>query len=198
MNNVKKLFFGLAALAILCFFTAPVVWAGQIASDSLHDQWFKLKVKSMGYTFTHDASTDITGKKIFKNKKVFMHLDWKEDANSYNYKVYTRIDDSGDWAETEALCGPVMINTSKKYMILRMNFMINKDKTDLPEIYPEVFMKFKVKTNTNNVFKHSVVKSFAGRAEGAWSNEEAFIGDCTIIGNRVKWKNLPPELQSVE
>ena len=198
MNNVKKLFFGLAALAILCFFTAPVVWAGQIASNSLDGQWFKLKVKSAGYTSTYDASTDITGKKIFKNKKVYVHFDWEQVNSGYNCQAYTRRDDSSGWAETGAECGHVMINTAKKYMILPMSFVINKDKTDLPEIYPEAFLKFKVKTNINDVFKHSVVKSFTGISYGIWSDdpvEEEFVGNCTIIGNSVKWKKLPPELQ---
>ena len=200
MNNVKKLFFGLAALAILCFFTAPVVWAGEIASDSLNNQWFKLKVKSAGYTYTSikDASTDVTGKKIFKNKKVFMHLDWDEEYGVYDCQVYTRTDDSGDWEDSEGGSGEVMINTDKKYIILPMYFDgINTDKAELPIIVPQVYMKFKVKTNMNDEFKHSQVQSFTGTAHGFWSEEpeEEFVGNCTIIGNSVKVNKLPPGLQ---
>ena len=190
MNNVKKIFFGLAALAILCFFTAPVVWAGQIAPDSLDDQWFKLKLKSVGYTSIHDASTDITditGKKTFKNKKVFVHFRWNE--NHYECSVYTRTDVSNRWVETKAESGPVMINTARKYMILPIYFEgIHPDKTEVPIISSEAFMKFKVKTNKDDEFKHSVVKSFTGTAYGTVSDDpvEEFIGNCTIIGHSVK------------
>ena len=199
MNNVKKLLFGLAALAILCFFTAPVVCAGDIAVNSLDDQWFKLKVKSVGYTsITQDASTDITGKKIFKNKQVYVHFDYNEDY--YDCQVYTRMDDSGDWEETDhdPWCGSAMMNKAKKYMILPMYFMVNKDKTDEPKIFPDVFMKFKIKTNKDDEFKSAVVKSVAGTVRfGIWNEDldEVFFGNCTITGKSVKVKNLPPGLQ---
>ena len=125
-----------------------------------------------------------------------MHLDWDEEDGVYDCQVYTRTDDSGDWEESEAGSGEVMINTDKKYIILPMYFDgINTDKAELPIIYPEVYMKFKVKTNMNDEFKHSQVQSFTGTAHGFWSHdpvEEKFVGNCTIIGNSVKVNKLPP------
>ena len=202
MNNVKKIFFGLAALAIVCFFTAPVVWAGDVSVDSMDGQWFKLKVKSTGYTTVYDASGDvynITGKKKkFANKKVYMYLEWVDSA--YFGYAYTR-DASSDWIESElGPMGPASIHPTKKYIIQPLEFEgINKDRAELPLIAPEAYIKFNVKTDKEDDFKSAKVKSVGGMVEfedGIWSDdpEENFMGNCTITGKSVKEANVPDDI----